>query len=112
MKCIYCGTENTYKDRAANRQGCKSCRHPFAFEPKTDPFQISDTLFARAIKDVSADATLAFTPRQLWYEVNRVLLARKIPSCGGGTAALIIGAALLSPLRHAGPAALTALCAP
>ena len=103
MKCIHCNTENNYKDRQGNRQSCKSCRHPFAFEPKTDPLQISDPLFARVIKDVSADGTLAFTSRQLWYELNRRLLARKTFSCGATVLLILLGAGLLYKLRHVNP---------
>jgi DNA-directed RNA polymerase subunit RPC12/RpoP len=112
MKCIHCSTDNTYKERTTNGQKCKSCGHRIAFEPKTDVFQISDALFAGAIKDVSADGTLAFTPRQLWYEINRRLLARKTISCGRTTAMLLLGAVLFPHLKHLGPGMLTALAAP
>lgn len=98
MKCIYCNTDNNYKDRQGNRQSCKSCHHPFAFEPKTDSYGINDMQFARAIKDVSADGTLAFTPRHLWYEINRRLLARKVISCG--TAVLVLLACVVLSRRH------------
>lgn len=103
MKCIYCSTENNYKDRQGNRQSCKSCHHPFAFEPKTDALQMNDPLFARVIKDVSADGTLSFTSRQLWYELNRRLLARKSFSCGSAALLIMIGGGLLYTLRHAHP---------
>ena len=103
MKCIHCNTESTYKDRQAHRNSCKSCHHPFAFEPKTDTLTVSDTLFARAIKDVSADDTLFFTPRQLWYEFNRRLLARKSFSCGSAALLILLGGGILYPLRHTNP---------
>lgn len=107
MKCIHCSIDNKYKERLANRQKCKGCGHPFAFEPKTDAFQMNDLLFARAIKDVSADGTLAFTPRQLGYEINRRLLARKTLSCGTGVLAMMLGGGLLYEMirwRYAAPA--------
>ena len=112
MKCIHCSTDNTYKDRTGSGSRCKSCGHPIAFEPKTDVFQMSDTLFAGAIKDVSADGTLAFTPRQLWYEINRRLLARKTMSCGKSTAGVIIFAVLLPQVRHLPAITLTMLLLP
>src|SRR5689334_22927712 len=104
MKCIHCDTDNTYKDRqSTGGPRCKKCLHPFAFEPKTDPLTISDTLFARAIKDVSANDTLSFTRKQLWYELNRRLLARKVLSCGAPALLLVmIGAGILCGARHAG----------
>ncbi len=104
MKCIHCSTENTYKDRkSGSSPRCKKCHHPFAFEPKTDALTISDTLFEKAIKDVSADGTLAFSAKQLWYEVNRRLLARKTLSCGAPVLILaLIGAGLIAGNRHAG----------
>ena len=103
MKCIHCNTDSTYRDRQANRNSCKSCRHPFAFEPKTDSLTVSDTLFARAIKDVSADDTLSFTPRQLWYEFNRRLLARKTFSCGSAALLILLGGGLLYRFPHIPP---------
>lgn len=103
MKCIHCSTDNKYTERQASRQKCKACGHPFAFEPKTDSFQMNDPLFARIIKGVSADDTLFFTPRQLWYELNRRLLARKTFGCGAGVLALMVGGGLLAQSRHLPP---------
>ena len=103
MKCIHCSVDNKYPERVASRQRCKGCGHPFAFEPKTDRFQINDQLFARAIKDVSAEGTLSFTPKQLWYEVNRRILARKTFSCGAAALLLIIGGSLIAQSRYAAP---------
>lgn len=71
MKCIHCDSDTNYKDRVANGGQCAACRHRFAFEPKTDPLGVSDGLFQRVLKDVSADNTVFFTERQLWYELNR-----------------------------------------
>ena len=103
MKCIHCSTENNYKDRQSTGQSrCKKCFHPFAFEPKSDPHAMSDTLFERVIKDVSADGTLCFTPKQLWYELNRRLLARKTLSCGAHALPILIGGGALYGLRHGG----------
>lgn len=103
MKCIHCTTDNKYKERVASHQRCKGCGHPFAFEPKTAPFQMNDPLFARAIKDVSAEGTLSFTPKQLWYEVNRRILARKTISCGTGVLILIVGGSVIAQSRYVAP---------
>lgn len=71
MKCIYCGTDNTYKERAA-KHTCKRCARPFAFEPKEMPtFPLTDHAFIGAINAVSEKGTLFFTPRQLYYQVVR-----------------------------------------
>jgi hypothetical protein len=78
MKCIHCGSDTKYPVRRKNGGRCGSCRHPFAFEPKTDALSVSDGLFQRVVKDVSGDGALSFTDRQLWYEFNRRLL-RKLP---------------------------------
>ncbi|GAB4452737.1 MAG: hypothetical protein OHK0029_04220 [Armatimonadaceae bacterium] len=94
MKCIHCNSDSNYKARVANGGRCYACMHPFAFEPKNDPFQMADGLFQRAVQDVSSEGTLAFTERQLWYEVNRRLL-RKVPYLpapyGIGAAAVGLG---------------------
>ena len=78
MKCIYCSANTTYSTRRANKGQCGSCHHPFAFEPKTDAFQVTDGLFQRCIKDVSGDGSVFFTERQLWYEFNRRLLRKAV----------------------------------
>lgn len=76
MKCIHCQSDTKYPDRAKNGGRCEKCKHRFAFEPKTDNVggvAISDGLFERVIKDVSADGKVFFTEKQLWYEFNRRL---------------------------------------
>lgn len=78
MKCIHCGSDSKYKDRSSNGLRCSSCLHPFAFEPKTDPLSVSDGLFQRVVKDVSADNTLFFTEHQLWYELNRRVISKMV----------------------------------
>ncbi|MFB2921657.1 MULTISPECIES: hypothetical protein [Aerosakkonema] len=72
MKCTQCGTDNTLKDRTANSGRCKSCNHPFAFEPTSmGIIKITDSFFAKAIADISANNTLFFTPKQLLYFLDR-----------------------------------------
>jgi hypothetical protein len=72
MKCIQCGTDNILKDRTANSGRCKSCNHPFSFEPTTmmGP-KITDPKFKKAIDDISVNGTLFFTETQLAYLLNR-----------------------------------------
>ena len=79
MKCIQCGTDNNLKDRTDRAGRCKSCNHSFAFEPTTvtdKRLQITDPFFAKAIADISADGTLFFTPKQLYYLLDKRLTAR------------------------------------
>jgi hypothetical protein len=70
MRCVRCSTDNNLRDRTANQGRCKNCYHPFAFEPTsvTDyRFRFTDLFFAKAIADISANDTLFFTPKQLFY---------------------------------------------
>lgn len=68
MKCIRCGTDNNLRERTDNRGLCKNCQHPFAFEPAImTEVKFTDSFFAKAIADISANDTLYFTPRQLFY---------------------------------------------
>lgn len=68
MKCINCGTDNKLRDRTANNGRCMQCRHPFVFEPTAmGNVKITDSMFAKAIADISANNTLFFTPKQLLY---------------------------------------------
>jgi hypothetical protein len=89
MKCIHCGSDTTYPQRSSNGRRCATCLHPFAFEPKTDPFSVSDPLFQKCISDVSAEGTLQFTARELYYELGRRLVKKSvhIPKPFGWTAA-------------------------
>ncbi|WP_310417030.1 hypothetical protein [Chamaesiphon sp. OTE_8_metabat_110] len=80
MKCISCGTDNNLKDRTGNMGRCKSCNHPFAFEPTAMPTntKLTDPFFAKLIIDISANNTLFFTPRQLYYLLDKRLRSRFI----------------------------------
>ena len=69
MKCIHCGTDARLRERKDGR--CPKCRHPFAFEPQTDPHRYTDEQFKKAIDRVSGDGKVRFTERHLWYEVHR-----------------------------------------
>lgn len=85
MKCIHCGTDNNLKDRTENQGRCKECNHPFAFEPaavgnistyrdlvnETTRAKITDVFFANALKDISVNGTLFFTPKQLFYLLEK-----------------------------------------
>ncbi len=74
MRCIRCDTDNNLSDRNLNRGLCTNCRHPFVFEPATmKGVQITDRFFANAIQDISADNTLYFTPKQLFYLLRKRL---------------------------------------
>ncbi|WP_293337750.1 hypothetical protein [Microcoleus sp. CAWBG58] len=71
MKCINCQTDNKLKDRTS-RGRCMRCGHQFAFEPTTmTGVKITDPMFAKAIADISVNDTLFFTPKQLFYLLDR-----------------------------------------
>ncbi|MEG4962150.1 MULTISPECIES: hypothetical protein [unclassified Microcoleus] len=72
MKCINCHTDNKLKDRTANSGRCVRCRHKFAFEPTSmTGVKITDPMFAKAIADISVNDTLFFTPKQLFYLLDK-----------------------------------------
>ncbi|HEX8274645.1 MAG TPA: hypothetical protein VF615_18555 [Longimicrobiaceae bacterium] len=71
MKCIHCGTDTRGPDRTSNGGRCAGCRHLFAFEPLKDPLGVTDTQFQAAVQRVSGDGNVAFSDRQLWFELNR-----------------------------------------
>jgi hypothetical protein len=79
MKCIHCGTDSKLTQRTqapARRERerdkrCPKCRHPFAFEPTTDPNRVTDGQLKHAIDRVCGEGKVLFTERQLWYEFNR-----------------------------------------
>jgi len=72
MKCINCQAENNLKARTANRGRCLRCNHQFAFEPSAmTGVKITDPMFAKAIADISVNDTLFFTPKQLFYLLEK-----------------------------------------
>lgn len=77
MKCIQCGTNNSRRDRTNNQERCKNCRHSFVFEPTSESNyklrKVTDSFFAKAISDLSAKNTLYFTPKQLFYFLEKRL---------------------------------------
>lgn len=78
MKCINCGTDNTYKERVANYKYCKLCSHRFVFEPKLMySAKFSDVFFAKLISDISANNSFKFTNKQLYYFFNKRLIKKK-----------------------------------
>ncbi|MEO1378122.1 MAG: hypothetical protein AAFW70_28385, partial [Cyanobacteria bacterium J06635_10] len=82
MKCINCGTDNTFKERLANSRRCKNCSHPFVFEPKTmSGVRFTDKFFAQLISDISVNNTLKFTEQQLFYLLNKRLIKNISTSC-------------------------------
>lgn len=82
MKCIQCQTDNNLQDRTANQGRCKNCNHPFVFEPTSmRTVKITDPFFAKAIADISANNTLFFTPKQLFYLLDK----RQKKSSGKGS---------------------------
>lgn len=80
MKCVRCGTDNNLRDRTTNYGRCKNCNHPFAFEPSAVTnmlLRFTDPFFAKAIDELSVNDTLFFTPKQLFYSLDRRLKSRE-----------------------------------
>ncbi|MGQ4649351.1 hypothetical protein [Lyngbya aestuarii] len=77
MKCVRCGTDNKLKERTANFGSCKNCGHSFSFEPTSmGSVKFTDAFFAKTITDISAENTLFFTAKQLFYLLNKRLKIR------------------------------------
>lgn len=76
MKCIHCGTDSTYRERATSRS-CKACRRPFAFEPKLDK-RMTDMTFKLAIDGVSDRGQYLWNDDQLYYALCRRVRRRRV----------------------------------
>lgn len=109
MKCINCGTDNKLKDRTAKQGNCVKCGHRFAFEPTNmGNVKITDSMFAKAIADISVNNTLFFTPKQFFYLLDNRIKVKSasifgllfiylffniwVPGFIGGFASLLFGA--------------------
>lgn len=80
VKCIRCNTDNNLKERERHMGCCKNCRHPFAFEPTSVlnlKLRFTDVFFAKLLSDISANGTLFFTSKQLFYLLDRRLKRRQ-----------------------------------
>lgn len=78
MKCINCGTQNSFGERLANSRRCKVCSHRFVFEPQSmSGVRFTDTFFAKLISDISANNTFKFTNKQLFYLLNKRLIKKQ-----------------------------------
>lgn len=85
MKCVRCGTDNNLRDRTTNQGRCKNCNHPFVFEPSSvinTKLKFTDPFFAKVINDISDQNRLYFTPKQLFYLLDRRLNANAYKSSG------------------------------
>jgi DNA-directed RNA polymerase subunit RPC12/RpoP len=97
MKCIHCGTDSKLRERTDKR--CPRCKHPFAFEPTTDSYKVTDGQFKNAVDRVSGTGKVQFTERELWYEFNRRWMRPGfwrspfgvLPFAGAGSALLAVG---------------------
>ncbi len=73
MKCLKCGKNHLYRERSGGK--CSACGQKFAFEPKQgDPY--TDTLFSKALTQVSSNQSLVYLPRQLYYELARLRMRK------------------------------------
>lgn len=78
IKCVRCGTDNNLRDRTNHQGRCKNCNHPFVFEPSSvinTKLKFTDPFFAKVINDISDQNRLYFTPKQLFYLLDRRLHA-------------------------------------
>jgi hypothetical protein len=99
VRCIKCNVDNKLKERQENSGRCKGCRHPYAFDPKITPgVDFTDKFFQQSLSALSAGGSLYFTPRQLYYFINRRLNARRTDPANVAGYLLFIGGAVLSVL--------------
>lgn len=97
MRCSKCDADNKLKERQENSGRCKSCHHPFAFDPKLTPgVDFTDKFFRQSLATLSANGSLFFTPRQLYYFFNRRLNAKRTDPSKVAGCLLVVGAAVLS----------------
>jgi hypothetical protein len=69
VKCVKCQADNKLKERTGNSGKCKQCGHKFTFDPKLGG-AFTDQFWAKTLLAVSANHSLYFTPRQLYYFIN------------------------------------------
>ncbi|NET30365.1 MAG: hypothetical protein F6K01_35195, partial [Okeania sp. SIO1I7] len=77
MKCVKCKTDNNLKERTEAGGRCKNCNHPFVFDPKAGS-KFTDIFFNNSIQTISSENTLFFTPKQLWYFIEKRLEIQNI----------------------------------
>ena len=79
MKCVRCGIDNNLRERRGERGKCKYCGHPFVFWFDVDS-KFTDVFFSNSLKAISfsSENTLFFTPKQLWYFIEKRLISKKI----------------------------------
>ena len=95
MKCIKCDADNKLKERTANRGRCKSCKHPFTFDPKAgDGADFTDKFFAGALAGVSVNDSLFFTRKQFFYFFNARKKSKVDNLVRAGCGALVLGVIL------------------
>ncbi|GGA19939.1 hypothetical protein CYANOKiyG1_34730 [Okeania sp. KiyG1] len=89
MKCVKCNTDNNLKERTEAGGRCKNCNHPFAFDPKAGS-KFTDIFFNNSIQTISSENTLFFTPKQLWYFIEKRLVNKNNINPFGCSVFLII----------------------
>lgn len=79
MKCSKCGVDNNLQDRTTSGGRCKSCQHPFTFDPKqptalsttNTQLHFTDPFFHKALIAITANESLFFTVKQFYYQMNQ-----------------------------------------
>ncbi|MDJ0554969.1 MAG: hypothetical protein QNJ68_11090 [Microcoleaceae cyanobacterium MO_207.B10] len=89
MRCVRCGTNNNLKERTETGGRCKNCNHPFVFDPKAGS-KFTDTFFNNSIQSISSENTLFFTPKQLWYLIEKRLNSKQNINPVGGSVPIIM----------------------
>ena len=69
MKCLRCGHDSKFKDRADKK--CPACKKTFAFEPAAGD-KFTDQAFKNAIDRVSSNGSVKFNLQNLFYEADRL----------------------------------------
>ncbi|MDY7006551.1 MAG: hypothetical protein SWX82_22190 [Cyanobacteriota bacterium] len=72
MKCVICGMNSNLKERTKAGGRCRSCHHRFVFDPQAGS-KFTDIFFNNSIQTISSENTLFFTPKQLWYFLEKRL---------------------------------------
>jgi hypothetical protein len=75
MKCVRCKTNSDYNQRQSGH--CRKCGQEFALEPRSDE-GVTDLMIQLAVTAVSDSGRLAWTDKQLYYDVCRRVRRRRI----------------------------------
>ena len=102
MICINCKSDNNLKERDSFQGRCKKCQHKFAFDPKRTPdVDFTDTFFQQILEKLSANNSLFFTSRQLYYFFNERRHRKKADRLKGAVGCLMAVAIIFTVFAFA-----------